>query len=71
MDNVTHVDDYNKELVKEVHSLARLGVRLEESSKDCFKQPGSIAWNLENPFVTTWKIRLKDLSYKSLVSFIS
>lgn len=71
MDNVTHVDDYNKELVKEVHSLASLGVLLEESSKDCFKQPGSIAWNLENPCVTTWKIRLKDLSYKSLVSFIS
>ena len=35
MDNVSHIDDEKKELVKEVHQLTRLGVRLVDTpSKD-------------------------------------
>ncbi|XP_069145940.1 uncharacterized protein [Solanum lycopersicum] len=36
MGSVAHVNDEKKELVKDVHRLARLGVRLEESSKGGF-----------------------------------
>ena len=31
MDSVSHVDEPKKDLVKDVHRLARLGVRLEDS----------------------------------------
>ena len=31
MGNVSHIEEANKDLVKEVHKLARLGVRLERS----------------------------------------
>ena len=30
MDNVSHVDEVKKDLVKDVHRLARLGVQLED-----------------------------------------
>ena len=33
MGSVTHVEDYKKELAKEVHRLDRLGVQLEDSLK--------------------------------------
>lgn len=36
MGSVAHVIDDKKELVKEVHRLARLGVKPEESSKVSF-----------------------------------
>ena len=36
MGSVTHVVDDKKEIVKEVHRLARLGVQLEEYSKGLF-----------------------------------
>ena len=36
MGSVAHVNDSKKELVKDVHTLARLGVQLEESSKGGF-----------------------------------
>ena len=36
MGSVTHVVDDEKDLVKEVHRLYRLGVRLEESLKGGF-----------------------------------
>ena len=36
MGHMAHVVDDKKELVKEVHRLARLGVRLEEFSKGDF-----------------------------------
>ena len=33
---VAHMIDEKKELVKDIHQLAWLGVQLEESSKGCF-----------------------------------
>ena len=34
--NIAHVEDCKKELVKDVHILARLGVRLKDSPKGGF-----------------------------------
>jgi len=36
MGSVAHIEDEKKELVREVHSLARLGVQLRDSSKGGF-----------------------------------
>ena len=34
--NVSHVEEAKKDLVKDVHRLARLGVRLKDSPNGCF-----------------------------------
>ena len=36
MGSVSHNDEAKKDLVKDVHRLARLGVRLENSPNGCF-----------------------------------
>ena len=36
MGSVSHVEEYKKDLVKDVHRLARLGVRLEDSPSGGF-----------------------------------
>ena len=36
MGSVSHVEEAKKDLVKHVHRLARLGVRLEDSPSGCF-----------------------------------
>ena len=36
MGNVSHIDKSKKDLVKDIHRLARLGVRLEDSSNGGF-----------------------------------
>jgi len=35
MDNVAHINDDKKEIIRDVHCLAHLGVRLMESTKGC------------------------------------
>ena len=64
MSSVSHVDDGKKELVKDVHRLARLGVWLEYSSKGCsmvnYNSKSSLVVEVKQKYLDPLLMRLKE-----------
>ena len=53
MVSIAHVDDERKELVRDIHSLARLGVQLVDSTKG-----GVLVYNVcESSFIVHVKVK--------------